>query len=159
MKIGRRLVRAALLFLPLSLLSVPNAAAQEVVVRASGQGFFFTAFGGALRVFAFTAVQREDGTVMGQVVLFSQASGARIHIEVTCIRVVDSNTVVVGGVVTQSTSPGLVGRQVVFAVSDGGEGIGSVDFVSPLFEGTCESNRPLESLLPIDAGNVQVDTA
>lgn len=143
----------ALLIVAVSPLSAVGAAAQDMsTVHASGEGTFFTSFGGEKRIFAFNAHNVGD-EVKGHAMVFSKVSGAKVHVDVDCIIVIDPETVQIGGVITKSNA-GTVGVYVVFAARDGGPG--QQDYLSPLFEDTCESVRPMGSLLAIDVGNINV---
>lgn len=149
----RMFVRIALLLLPLSLLPVASATAQgPATVKASGNGIFFTSFGGTIRIFKFHA-KEQGGEVTGKALLLRPESEDKVEVEITCITIVDSSTLLLGGTITKSTT-GTEGDEVVFAVRDGGEH--AADRLSPLFTGTCESDQPLDSLLVIDAGNIKV---
>lgn len=150
----RKLLRAGLLLLPLSLLPTARATAQgPATVTTSGHATFFTSFGGEPRLFKFHA-KEIDGDATGKATLVRPESGLKLQVEIDCIIVVDSDTLLLGGTITKSTS-GNEGYEVVFAVRDGGKN--GADRLSPLFEGTCESDdRALDSLRVIDAGQIKV---
>lgn len=157
MKIENLSVVVALSVLSLSPLPASSAMAKPTV-QASGEGLFFESFGGELRVFSFHA-HEIDGEVQGNAVLARPGPQANLHVEITCIRVVDSDTLLIGGILQKATEFLPEGSESVFAVRDGGQGGQAQDFLSALHEGTCESEQPLTTLGPIDAGtiNVRVD--
>ena len=80
--------------------------------------------GGNLRTFSFTVVEKADGTVTGNVEVKNRSLDVRAHIEVDCLQLVGATRAIVGGTITQSSNPGLIGigRMSVFGVEDNGEG-------------------------------------
>ena len=150
----RKLLRTGLLLLPLSLLPTAGARANgPPTVTASGHATFFTSFGGEPRLFKFHA-KEVDGDATGKATLVRPESGVKLQVEIDCIIIVDSATLLLGGTITESTS-GNEGYEVVFAVRDGGKH--GADRLSPLFEATCETDDwALDSLRVIDAGQIKV---
>jgi hypothetical protein len=116
-----------------------------------------------LRTFTFSAIEEPDGTVTGQSQLNNRAAGVKIHMEIDCLLIINSNTASISGVVTQSNAPDVaVGYIGVFVVRDNGEGANSssdqlslVNFFPASVGVDCESALIL-GLLPITNGNVQV---
>src|SRR5215831_4974060 len=135
MKILKLAMVVALVLSP-SLLPASSAMAQPTV-NASGNGIFFVSFGGELRLFSFHA-QENNGEVTGNAVLASPGSSDNLHVDVNCIRVLDSNTLVIGGLLQKATEFLPEGYQLVFAVRDGGNEAKDQDFLSALHNGTCE---------------------
>jgi hypothetical protein len=107
------------------------------------------------------AVAIGDGNVVGQFDLFSEeGGGVRVHGSITCLRV-DGNVAQLGGVVTQSGIPELIGLQVTWLVVDNGEGQQSpADQTTDLFGNRdCESDltsHPRFVLFDVMEGNIQV---
>jgi len=159
MKILKLSVLVALLVLSPFLLPVSSAVASQPTVQASGNGVSFELFGGLRRTFSFSAVEM-DGEVMGNALLSRESPFEddhhldNVHVDINCIRVVDSHTLVIGGVLLKATEFLPEGTQEVFKVIDGGEG-NEGDFVTGLFPGTCDS-EPNFNLVPIEAGNINV---
>ena len=145
-------VVVSLLVLSLSPLLASRALASQPTVLASGQGIFFDEFV-TLRLFSFHA-QEIDGVASGNAVLARPGPGDNLHVDINCIRVVDSNTLVIGGTLQKATEFLPEGYQEVFEVRDGGEG-NDQDSLSALFNGTCEDELPF-FLMPIDDGTVNV---
>jgi hypothetical protein len=151
---------------------IPVAAGNPVVHSARGAGQTMLTTG--WRTFALTAEQREDGTVTGQLQLFNRDSGVLGHIEILDMHVQDNHAALVG-MVTGSHSPlWEVGMIITVGVVDQGEGaevpdeitlvwyyfdlnIDPYGWVLPDFEyGTFIAPDPWYSLLPVEAGNIQV---
>src|SRR5262245_14027432 len=101
MKTSKFFVVVALWALSISPLLAWSAMASQPTVLASGQGIFFDAFV-TLRLFSFHA-QEIDGKVTGNAVLAQPGPGDNLHIDINCIRVVDSDTLVLGGVLQKAT--------------------------------------------------------
>jgi hypothetical protein len=135
-KIGKFFAWAAILLLPLTLLPAPSAIAQQAQqpVGVSGSGEVFQ---GVRRV-SFTAVRLPNTTATGTAIIRNTETHDIIMIDITCIAIIDENTIILGGVITRATNQDLVGQQVVFAVRD----LGSQDFVSPLFTTNPEFPNP-----------------
>ena len=71
------------------------------------------------------------------------------------------DTATISGIVTRSNDPTLVGFEGIFQVVDGGEGKGSVDFMSlaNFFAAGTGSDCTVPGefdLAPVDQGNIQV---
>lgn len=123
---NRRTLQASLLLLAavavLTGLLTPATAAPGNA-GASGHANL-TVGDGLTRTFAFTAVQREDGTVTGQGTVNNPSFPIRLHFEIDCLKFVGATRVIASGPITQSSDPATVdvGRIAVFAVEDRGEG-------------------------------------
>jgi len=142
----------------------PSAAAEGSVVQsAAGSGNFVTS-SGFFRTFAFNALKYSDGGVQGEAEVKNPVAGTLRHFQVDCLSVRAGNLAIVSGVVTSAEDPSLVGAPAIFAAQDNGEGAGStpdqVSFGVFLNTGyTCDTAPTalaLSVLVPIDAGNVQV---
>lgn len=164
--IVRRRLFLLLTAVPLAALPASSAPADPsgVVESAMGSGHMVRP-DGTFRSFSFTAAERADGTVTGQVQLNSRSFDVFVHISVDCLRVV-GNTAYMSGRITHSSDPeqGFIGELNRFAVQDNGEGPGAVDRISTIPENpgnadpkTCTddmSDRPLARV--VQRGNVQV---
>jgi hypothetical protein len=127
-----------------------------VVHSATGSGHL--TLGDDLRTFAFSAVERSDGTVTGQALLQARLVDATGHIEIDCLNVV-GNVALISGT-------GRDGTTRAFAVEDNGEGgTASPDRITLVFSGpfftpgVCMVLTPADAaplLMPIEEGNVQV---
>jgi hypothetical protein len=142
----------------------PSAAAEGSLVQsATGSGNFVTS-SGFFRTFAFSALKYSDGSVQGEAEVKNPVVGTLRHFQVDCLSVRAGNLAIVSGIVTSAEDPSLVGAPAIFAAQDNGEGAGSipdqVSFGVFLNTGyTCETAPnalALSLLVPIDAGNVQV---
>jgi hypothetical protein len=69
------------------------------------------------RLFSFDVVQHGNAGVVGQVEAHNPVTATDNQITVTCL-IVHGNQAIVGGTITQSTNPALVGITVAFAVQD-----------------------------------------
>ena len=117
---------------------------------------------GGLQTASFHAVQHQDGTITGSLVVKSRAQDVRIFADIDCLSIA-LNTATVSGFVTQSNNPTFPpGNRVWFRVIDNGEGANyppdmMTDII--LFPATstvnCTTNLNF-ALLPIEEGNVQV---
>jgi hypothetical protein len=136
------------------------ALAQNAVVH-SARGSGHIQFGTNEEFITFSAVQHSDGTVTGTATVHDVSAGVTAQIDVNCLTVI-GNTATISGIVTRSTEPTLQGFESIFQVVDGGEGNGSIDFMSLanfFAVGTGNDCRvPGEfDLAPVQEGNVQVD--
>jgi hypothetical protein len=94
--------------------------------------------GNAAERFTFSAVRHRDGDVSGQFELFTeQDGGIRLHGTITCLGILDLDGELVGhlgGTVTRSSVPDLLGTNVIWTVVDEGEGgTAFPDLASDLF--------------------------
>ena len=138
-----------------------------VVHSMTGSGHI--QIGDDLRTFAFSAVQRDNGTVTGEAQLVNRQAGnaAQVHVGIDCLNVF-GNVAIASGTITQAFNPDAIGVAAVFAVEDNGEGANAppdritllltFPFVPP---GTplCMLVGPGDAaplLMPIEDGNVQV---
>ena len=103
--------------------------ADEPAVTASVVGAAHRDAGDKPVVLNFSAVQRADGTVSGSYYYQSVVNHVSIHVDVTCLTVVD-NRAWVGGVISRSSIPALVGTVSYFYATDNGEGVEATDEVS-----------------------------
>lgn len=108
--------------LGLALVASPAMAANRGDVRVSGQGTLEDG-----RTFALQAVLYQDGTVRGHANLinrnFSGDSGKgpyKAFIDISCVRQLDDNTVVIGGFVSRTNDSNLIDA-VFFSVRDDGK--------------------------------------
>jgi hypothetical protein len=106
------------------------------------------------------AVAADDGGAVGQFELFSEEGGGiRVHGSINCLSA-EGNEAQLGGVITQSDIPDLIGLQVTWLVVDNGEGQGSPDQTTDLFgDRDCESelrSHPRFALFDVIQGNIQV---
>jgi hypothetical protein len=77
---------------------------------------------GGLQTYSFNAIQSQDGTVSGHLVLKSRGQDTRFFAEIDCLNMFD-NMAVMSGVVTQSNNPSFpAGFVAIFTVVDNGEG-------------------------------------
>ena len=106
---------------------VPSAAAAQGNRSASGHANL-TVGDGQTRTFSFTAVEKPDGTVIGEATVNNPSFPIRIHVRIDCLRFHGANRVIASGPVIQSSDPGTIaiGRVSVFAVEDNGEGANAV---------------------------------
>ena len=88
---------------------------------ASGGGT--VEYAGALNTHAFTAQIDADGNVKGQAEFQLRYIDTTIHAEVNCLAVV-GNDAWIGGTITRSSNPAVVGLglHILFRVQDNGEG-------------------------------------
>jgi hypothetical protein len=140
--------------------TVGAAAFAQVTVLHSAQGSGHITFGSNQEFITFNAVQHADGTVTGSATVHDVSAGVTARIDVNCLNVI-GNTATISGIVTRSNDPTLVGFESIFQVVDGGEGKGSVDFMSLAnFFAVGAGNDctiPGEfDLVPVDQGNIQV---
>jgi hypothetical protein len=118
---------------------------------------------GALRTFTASAVEHADGTVSGRGQLNARVLGLRAQGTVDCMVVID-NFAALSGIVTNSNDPAEVGRGVVWAVRDNGEGRNApADEVTFLYRfdphpDLCKTWAPvlMTILVPAEKGNVKV---
>jgi hypothetical protein len=136
------------------------AAFAQVTVLHSASGSGHIQFANNREFITFSAVEHSDGTVTGIATVHDVSAGVTAQIDVDCLNVV-GNTATISGIVTRSTEPVLQGFEGIFQVVDGGEGKGTVDFMSlanffAVGTGT-DCRVPGEfDLVPVQQGNVQV---
>jgi hypothetical protein len=109
-------------FIGLALAVSPAMAAKKGDVRISGQGTIEDG-----RTFNVSAVLYQNGTARGQATLinrnFTGANGKSpytLHIDISCAKQLDDNTVVIGGFTRRTNDPSLVDA-VFFQVQDNGK--------------------------------------
>jgi hypothetical protein len=105
-----------------ALIASPGMAAKKGDVRVSGQGTIEDG-----RTFSLSAVLYQDGTVKGQATLinrnFSGDSGKgpfKAHFDISCVRQLDDNTLVIGGFANRINDANLVDA-VFFSLRDDGK--------------------------------------
>lgn len=108
--------------LAIAMLASPAFAAKRGDVRVSGQGTIEDG-----RTFTVSAVLYQDGTAKGHAVLvnrnFSGDNGKgpyKAIIDISCVKQLDDNTVVIGGFTTHTNDSNLVDA-VFFSVRDDGK--------------------------------------
>ena len=106
----------------LALVATPAVAAKKGDVRISGQGTIEDG-----RTFSVSAVLYQDGTARGQATLinrnFSGDSGKgpyKLHIDISCVKQLDDNTVTIGGFTRRTNDSSLIDA-VFFTVHDDGK--------------------------------------
>lgn len=125
---------------------------------ASGGGT--VEYAGAFNTHAFTAQVDADGTARGQAEFQLRYIDTTIHAEVDCLTVV-GNDAWIGGTITRSSNPAVVGLglHILFRVRDNGEGAAHPpDMTSQLVWGvvpSCNTMPPL-GLIEWSNGNVHV---
>lgn len=126
--------------------------------RASGSGHIAD---GPRRTFSFTAVERADGTVGGQAQLYARGFPAKVHMQVTCLRV-DGSVAYVSGINTKADPDVFEGIWAIFGVQDNGEGAGSApdritEFQPAAVQGpnACLAESP-DDWMDVQHGNIQV---
>jgi len=107
---------------PGTLATTPAIAAKKGDVRVSGQGTIEDG-----RTFNASAVLYQDGTARGQATLINRnftgengKSPYTLHIDISCAKKLDDNTVVIGGFTRRTNDPSLVDA-VFFEVRDNGK--------------------------------------
>jgi len=139
------------------LLSASAALAGPPVHSATGGGT--VDWPGGRVTYGFTAQIDAAGVVIGQAEFVHRDAGITNHVVINCLTVV-GNTAWLGGTITISSNPALVGLDVVWEVQDNGQGIAAppdkVSNVQPgVAPGTCNSMPDL-GLIDWTNGNVQV---
>jgi hypothetical protein len=123
---------------------------------------------GALRdAYVYDAVGHADGSVTGHVVAQQRACLVEIALDVDCLAI-DGNVATLSGIVRKTRGPVFdrfaVGRPVITAVQDNGEGHGAApDLISDLWGypgANCHVPPPpnvdLTPYYPLTSGNIQV---
>jgi hypothetical protein len=126
-----------------------------------------TASFGAVYGFNVSARAFANGRQQGQIVSTEPDGISTTTFRLDCV-VVDGNVAYLGGVVTASFSPSLVGQRTVTAVQDNGEGHGAVDlFAFTALTSLPCTNASIQSILDgwltnpsfhlrVTEGNIQV---
>ena len=149
--------------------AVPAIAA--TATQVSGNGALST---DPRRNFSVSARINADGTASGHATLVNKAyTGANgkspylLQLDISCAKVLDANTMVLGGTVKRTNDPSLVDA-VYFSVQDNGEPGAGVDKISrayffdgdpattgspALCQGATLADLPLETIV---SGNIQV---
>jgi hypothetical protein len=140
-----------------------RGAGTAVVASTTGSGH--TTVAGELRTFGFAAWMAADGVATGMAQVDNRAINEMFQLRVDCLSVVGS-TAIVSGVITRHTDIHAIGLTGIFAAQDSGEGAAAPpDLVTQVFffrpgVVSCADLRPADAapfLVPIDAGNVQVN--
>jgi hypothetical protein len=161
MRIGLTVVTAACVLAAGVATSHGHAFAASSGVTAAVTGAGDVNVGDGLRTFSFSATA-SDSRASGQAQVDNRARDTTAHVAVSCL-VVSGNVGYVGGIVTSSTNPNLVGAPVLFAVQDNGQGASApADQITGLFVGDSDCANAdnqaglAQSLFPIQQGDVQV---
>lgn len=113
---------------------------------------------------SFEARRLKDLSATGEFQFVEKLFGSTLHAhgDITCFTVT-GNRARLGGVITQSNTPGFVGAEVIWTVEDNGEGSNATgpDRATALQFGPAEPYClvppvPDPTLLPIETGDVQV---
>jgi hypothetical protein len=153
----RRIVTAVTTAVVLAAMA-PGSVGASSPARASGSGHIAD---GARRTFALTAVQRADGTASGQAQLYARAFPAKVHMQVTCLRV-QGTIAYVSGFNTKADPEVFEGIWAVFAVQDNGEGSGApADRITQLHPAAVQGPNACLTESPsywmdVQDGNIQV---
>ena len=140
-----------------------RAAGTTVIASTTGSGQTIVA--GELRTFSFAARMDADGVATGMAQVDNRAVNEMFQLRVDCISVV-GNIAIVSGVITRHTDIHAIGLTGIFAAQDSGEGWAAPpDLVTQVFffrpgVVSCADLGPADAapfLVPIDAGNVQVN--
>ncbi len=163
--IGRSPVRrgflsTALLSALLGVMALPSAWATG---NPSASGHANLTINGGLQTYSFNAIQNRNGSVSGQLTLDSRGQDVIIQGDVTCL-VINGNEAIIGGIITHVTPNSdpswfyLLGQPFVLRVVDNGEGAPDpVDLVSDVNAPLDCGSGSLLGLLPIEAGNINVN--
>jgi hypothetical protein len=137
----------------------PGSVGASSAARATGSGHIAD---GPRRTFALTAIQQADGTASGQAQLYARAFPAKVHMQVTCLRV-EGTIAYVSGLNTKAVPDVFQGIWAIFAVQDNGEGAGAPpDRITQLHPAAvqgpnaCLAESPSD-WMDVQAGNIQVD--
>lgn len=133
------------------------AMAGPAVHKASGGGTVDWPL--ARATYGFNAQIDAAGVVKGQAEFQHRDAGIRNHVEINCLTVV-GNDAWLGGIITSSSIPELVGVQILWRVQDNGEGNAATPDMTSIVVpggavGDCNLTPPL-GLLPWTNGNVEV---
>jgi hypothetical protein len=129
----------------------------------SASGHANLTINGGLQTYSFNAIRNQNGSVSGHLTLDSRGQNVIIQGDVNCL-VINGNEAFIGGIITNVTPNSdpsffsLVGQPFVLRVVDNCEGApGPVDLVSDVFGGVDCSFGQFLGLLPIEAGNINVN--
>jgi hypothetical protein len=152
---GRKALLATICGLALAATAVvySPAMAASPGLSATGAGHFQTS--GALRTFAFSAITHDDGTVTGQAQFNNRGLDLTDHVAVDCIVALNANTVDVGGIVTTSSNPTMVGTHVEFTAQSNGHG-GQHDKLSLAWFPVSGCPTIAWPLFALDGGNITI---
>ena len=148
--------------LPAPALGLTGGAGPSEHVTGSGH---FRLPGGELRTFAFSAGRQRDGSADGQFQINNRAFPAHAHGYITCFTVM-GNDAWIGGIITSSNDPELVGLVSRWQVEDNGQGRNaSPDRINQIPLGTgpgadlvyCEETPDeFTELHEVDSGNIEI---
>jgi hypothetical protein len=149
----------ALLSALLGVMALPSAWANG---NPSASGHANLTISDGLQTYSFSAIQGPNG-VSGQMTLDSRGQNVNLQGDVTCLTIT-GNEAIIGGIITHVTPNSdpswfsLVGTQFVLRVVDNGEGANDpIDLVSDVINGADCSLGPILPLVPIEAGNINVN--
>jgi hypothetical protein len=150
-------------FLSIALLGVMALPSAWANGNPSASGHANLTIAGGLQTYSFSAIQHRNGSVSGQMTLDSRAQNVIFQGDVTCL-VTNGNEAIIGGIITH-VSPNSdpiyfsdLGAPFVLRVVDNGEGANEpIDLVSDVYINIDCSGGPFLNLLPIEAGNINVN--
>ena len=159
--IGRSFLRrgslsTALLSALLGVMALPSAWATG---NPSASGHANLTISGGLQTYSFNAIQQRNG-VSGHLTVDSRGQNGMLQGDVNCL-VINGNEAFIGGIITNVTPNSdpsvfaLVGQPFVLRVVDNGQG--ASDLVSDVTIGADCSFGQFLGLLPIEAGNINVN--
>jgi len=155
----RGFLSTALLSALLGVMALPSAWANG---NPSASGHANLTINGGLQTYSFSAIQGPNG-VSGHFTNDSRAQDVIFQGDVTCL-VINGNEAIIGGIITHITPNSdpfwfqFLGQPFVLRVVDNGEGAPDpVDLVSDNFLGLDCSSGPSLPLMPIEAGNINVN--
>jgi len=160
--IGRSFLRraflsTALLSALLGIMALPSAWANG---NPSASGHANLTINGGLQTYSFNAIQNQNGSVSGRLTLDSRGQNVNLQGDVNCL-VINGNEAIIGGIITHFTPNSdpsfffLLGQPFVLRVVDNGQG--AIDLVSDVNAPFDCSNGSFLALLPIEAGNINVN--
>lgn len=109
----------------LGILAAPVSAGSSGVTLATGS-FTLVEEQGSHRTFSFVVVELPDGGIRGEAQWITFA-GDVAHINLNCVTLV-GNQAIIGGTVTSSTNPDLIGASTAFAIQDNPDIISLLSF-------------------------------
>ena len=141
------------------LLGASVALAGSAVHRASGGGT--VDWPGGRVTYGFTARIDATGEVKGEAEFHFRDTGLRSHVDINCLAV-SGNVAWLGGTITRSDDPSVVGMEVTWQVKDNGQGKAAppdrtgIVFIG-VASGDCNDMKWRGELIPWTNGNVQIN--